>query len=231
MNKMIPVLLTAGLLSLGQAASALPQMDITAAKGTLTTRQKTPTAAAFLKARVRDQPSFDKLGIGNYYAEYRLNSQQQLQVWMYVESAPPLVDEVVVYIYPAKPADVSFQRAQKLLNIVYGESSTGNKVVADFTEAFNLPTMNQYKKPTAVYGPNRSLLPTSYDGGLYYLGKNFGYKVGYHKGGLEVGIYRKDYWQKFIMGVKALRFHDPLPPPKPGPTPLPPPKPLPTIVW
>lgn len=217
-------------LSANQAATALPQMDITAAKAAITSRQKTPLSNEFLRRRVRDQPSFDKLGIGNYYSEYRLDAGEKLQIWMYVESAPPMVDEVVVYIYPAKPADVSFARAQKLLNIVYGESTTGSKVVADFNQAYATPPDNKYKQPTQTY-QQQSLLPQGYDGGLYYLGKNFGYKVGYHLGGLQIDIHRRDVWEKFIMGVKDQRYPDPKPVPvyKPQPTPVP--IPHPTIIW
>ncbi|MEZ0372511.1 MAG: hypothetical protein ACAI44_25695 [Candidatus Sericytochromatia bacterium] len=230
MNKMIPVLLATGLLAAGQSALALPQMDITSAKATLTGRSNTATGVEFNRRRVRDQPSFDRLGIGNYYAEYKLDAGQKVGVWMYVESAPPIVDEVVTYIYPAKPKDLTFDRALKLLNIIYGESKTGARVVADFREAKGLVMLNQYKKPTLRYQQG-SLLPQGYDGALYYLGQNFGYKVSLHKGGLEVGIYRKDYWQKFIMEVKNLRYPDPKPLPPPGPTPTPEPTPRPHIVW
>lgn len=209
---------------------ALPQMDITQAKSTLTNRQNNPTGAKFNRLRVRDQPSFDKLGIGNYFAEYALNDKQKLQVWMYVESAPPLVDEVVVYIYPANPSDVSYARALKLLKVVYDDSRPGAKVVTDFQDAHNMAVKNQYNADTKHY-EDGSLLPRSYDGGLYYLGKNFGYKVHHHKGGLEVGIYRKDYWQKLIMDVKKRRFPDPKPTPKPVVKPVPKSTPNPTIVW
>lgn len=234
MNKsvkmMLPTLFILSALAATETASALPSMDITAAKGTLTSRQKTSTALNFLQRRVRDQPSFDKLGIGNYYAEYKLNSTQRLQVWMYVETVPPIVDRVVLYIYPAKPSDVDFNRALKLVSIVYAESTSGSKVVGDFADAKNLINPNKYKRPTSTY-QQRSLLPQAYDGALYYLGKAFGYKVLYHLGGLEVDILNRASMEKFVMGVKDLRYPDPTPTPTPGPMPTPVPTPTPTLVW
>lgn len=214
----------------GNSAMALPQMDITQAKGTLTGRANTATGVEFNRRRVRDQPSFDRLGIGNYMAEYKLDNSQKLMVWMYVESAPPLVDEVVVYIYPAKAADVTYERALKLLNIVYGESKSGNKVVADFRDAKSAIVLNQYKKPTLRY-QQASLLPQNYDGGLYYLGKTFGYKVYHHNNGLQIDIKRKDDVQSHVMQVKSRRYPDPKPTPPPGPKPTPTPTPRPKIVW
>ncbi len=225
--------LSAGLFLLGlmgQAATALPQMEITQAKSTLTSRQNTATGVEFNRRRVRDQPSFDRLGIGNYMAEYKLDNNQKLMVWMYVESTPPTVDEVVVYIYPAKPQDVTYDRALKLLNIVYGESRSGSKVVADFRDAKNTAVLNQYKKQTLRY-QQASLLPQNYDGGLYYLGKSFGYKVYHHNGGLQVDIRRKDALQKTVMEIKSLRYPDPKPPAPAGPKPTPMPTPRPKIVW
>lgn len=234
MNKsvkmMLPTLFILSALAATGAASALPSMDITSAKGTLTSRQKTPMALNFIQRRVRDQPSFDKIGIGNYYAEYKLNAVQKLQVWMYVETTPPMVDRVVLYIYPAKPSDLAYKRALDLINIVYGESTTGSKVVGDFRDAYTLDNKNKYKLSTQTF-QQRSLLPQAYDGALYYLGKSFGYKVLYHLNGVEVDILNRAPMEKFIMGVKDLRYPDPKPTPKPGPTPTPVPQPTPAIVW
>jgi len=234
MNKpvkmMLPTLLILSGLAAAQTASALPSMDITSAKATLTSRQNTALSKNFIMRRVRDQPSFDKLGIGNYYVEYKLNETQKLQVWMYVETAPPMVDRVVLYIYPAKPTDLAYKRALDLVNIVYGESTSGNKVVSDFREAYALDNKNKYKRSTQTY-QQRSLLPQAYDGALYYLGKAFGYKVVYHLNGIEVDIQNRAPMEKLVMGIKDLRYPDPKPTPTAGPAPTPMPKPTPTIRW
>lgn len=229
MHKLIPAFCAALMLAAAQTAFALPQMDITQAKATLTNRDTNPTGNEFKLRRITDRPSFDKLGIGNYFTEYRLDAGQRIQVWMYVESAPPIVDEVVVYIYPAQAKDLTFERALKLLNIVYADSRTGNKVVADF-KAARAPFKNQYNQTSLTYQQG-SLLPLSHDGSLYYMGKAFGYKVGLDKGGLQVDILRKDFLQKYILDIKKRRFPDPKPTPKPTPTPGPGPTPHPKIVW
>lgn len=220
-----------GLINQTPAANALPQMDITAAKATLTKRTATPIGTEFTLRRITDRPSFDKLGVGNYFTEYRLDAGQKVQVWMYVESAPPIVDEVVVYIYPAKASDLNFDRALKLLNIVYGTSASGSKVVQDFKEAKSGSEFkNQYGTKTLTYQQG-SLLPLSHNGALYYIGKSFGYKVSLHKGGFEVGIYRKDAIQKYVLDLKKRHFPDTPPAPKATPTPRPPATPRPKIVW
>ena len=211
-------------------AVALPKMDITSAKATLYKRQNTASGTEFNRRRVRDLPSFDKIGIGNYMAEYRLDRGQTLMVWMYVESAPPEVDEVVLHVQPANPADVTHKRALDLLRLVYGESRTGSQVVGDFERAKGNTVKNKYKLDTRKY-QEQSLLPKQYDGGLYYLGNNYGYTVKYNKGGLEVGIFRKEKLEALVMDVKNQKYPDPRPP---APTPKPPPPaptPRPQLSW
>lgn len=212
-------------------AGALPKMEINAAKGTLYNRQPTPKSREFNSRRVRDLPSFDRLGIGNYYAEYRLDGGKKLQVWMYVESAPPTVDEVVLFVSPATPKDLTPARALQLIQLVYGESRQGAQVVTDFQAAPATKLLNPYKLNARTF-EHQSLLPLSFDGSLYYLGNNFGYKVSYHKGGIEVGIHRKDLWQNMILDVKRRHnIPDNRPAPKPPPKPAPTPTPHPRISW
>jgi len=211
-------------------ALALPKMEINQAKGTLYKRQRTPTAVEFNSRRIRDLPSFDKLGTGNYFAEYRLDGGKKLMVWMYVESEPPLVDEVVLYIAPARTSDVTFERAMQLLELVYAESTAGSRVITDFQNAKKNTTQNKYKLQTQTY-EHDYLIPLSFDGSLYYLGSSYGYKVDYRKGGLQVVIHPKDYLEKLIMETKERRFPDPLPAPTPFPTPRPTPTPHPKISW
>lgn len=211
-------------------ATALPKMDITSAKGTLYKRQKTATGVEFNRRRVRDLPSFDKIGIGNYMAEYRLDKGQTLLVWMYVEKTPPEVDEVVLHIHPASPSDVSHKRALDLLRLVYGESLTGSRVIADFEKAKGNTVKNKYRLDTRKY-QEQSLLPKQYTGALYYLGSQYGYTVNYNKGGLEVGIFKKDALEALIMDVKDQKYPDPKPTPKPPPPPPPAPSPRPQLSW
>lgn len=225
-----PILLTAALLFLSAPAWALPGMDVTSAKNTLLNRKNTPVGNEFKTRRVTDLPTFDKLGVGNYHAQYRLDNGRKLMIWMYVQNAPPAVDEVVLYVTPAKPADASFARALKLVDLVYAESSAGSQIVKDFKEAKGKEHLNQYKKPMLTFDDG-SLIPRGYDGCLYYMGDLFGYKVGYNKGGMEITVYRKDVMKALVDDIKKRRYPDPLPP---GPTapPLPPlPTPHPPIVW
>lgn len=217
---------TAGMLP----ATALPKMDINSAKGTLYKRQKTATGVEFNRRRVRDLPSFDKIGIGNYMAEYRLDKGQTLLVWMYVEKTPPEVDEVVLHIHPASPGDVSHKRALDLLRLVYGESLSGSRVIADFEQAKGNTVKNKYRLDTRKY-QEQSLLPKQHTGALYYLGNQYGYTVNYNKGGLEVGIFRKDALEALIMDVKDQKYPDPKPTPKPPPPPPPAPSPRPQLSW
>lgn len=211
-------------------ATALPKMDITTAKGTLYKRQKTATGVEFNRRRVRDLPSFDKIGIGNYMAEYRLNKGQTLLIWMYVERTPPEVDEVVLHVQPASPSDVTHKRALDLLRLVYGESLTGARVIADFEQAKGNTVKNKYRLDTRKY-QEQSLLPKQYTGALYYLGSQYGYTVNYNKGGLEVGIFKKDALEALIMDVKDQKYPDPKPVPTQAPPPPPAPSPRPELSW
>lgn len=230
MKKSLSLGLAALFMTAALPAIALPKMDINQAKSTLFKRQRTATATEFNSRRIRDLPSFDRLGIGSYSAEYRLDGGKTLMVWMYVESEPPLVDEVVLYVSPAQTSDLSYDRAMKLLDLVYGESISGVRVLADFKEARKNTTKNQYNLLTQTYEQG-SLIPQSYDGSLYYLGNSFGYKVAYRKGGLQVTIRSKDYFEKLIMETKQRAFPDPRPTPTPAPTPRPTPTPHPNITW
>ena len=54
MNKIIFSVLAAGMMATGTAAVALPQMDYTQAKATLTGRQNTATGQEFIRRRVRE---------------------------------------------------------------------------------------------------------------------------------------------------------------------------------
>jgi hypothetical protein len=211
-------------------AMALPKMDITSAKGTLYKRQKTATGVEFNRRRVRDLPSFDKIGVGNYMAEYRLDKGQTLLVWMYVEKSPPEVDEVVLHVHPANPSDVTHKRALDLLRLVYGESLTGSRVINDFEMAKGNTVKNKYRLDTRKY-QEQSLLPKQYTGGLYYLGNQYGYTVNYNKGGLEVGIFKKEALQALIMDVKNQKYPDPKPAPTAPPPPPPAPSPRPQLSW
>ena len=231
MKKSFSLTLSALILAAALPALALPKMELVSAKKALFKRDKTPTAEEFNSRRISDLPNFDRLGVGNYRATYRLDNNQTLMVWHYVEKQPPTVDETVVYITPATPADVTHARALKLLRIVYGESTSGKKVVTDFEEAKSNEIKNKYKMNAQRF-EDGSLLPKSYDGALYYLGKQFGYKVRYNKNGLEVIIYRNDVWEKFIMDtIQHKKYPMPTPTPTPEPTPLPTPTPHPTITW
>lgn len=230
-SPVLKTFLTTALLALSMApALALPKMDIASAKATLYKRNNTPRAREFNNRRVKDLPAFDKLGIGNYYALYQLDQGKQLQIWMYVEASPPEVDEVLVRVSPASPADVTPARAAGLLNLVYADSSAGARVIEDFKMAQTRKIKNQYRLDTKTY-QHGSLLPTAYDGGLYYVGNSFGYKVAYHKGGFEITIQRKEYLENWVMATKRRKFPDPLPPAKPTPTPPPAPTPRPAIRW
>jgi len=224
------ILGTALLVISSSSALALPKMDIASAKATLYKRSSTPTAREFNNRRVKDLPAFDKLGIGNYYALYQLDQGKKLQIWMYVESAPPEVDEVLLRVSPASPADVTPARAAGLLNLVYGESLAGSRVIEDFKTAQTRKIKNQYRMDTKTY-QHGSLIPTSFDGGLYYVGNNYGYKVTYHKGGFEITVQRKEYLEKWVMDTKKRKYPDPLPPAKPTPTPPPAPTPRPAVRW
>lgn len=224
------ILLSAALLCLSAPAWALPGMEITSAKNTLLSRKNTPVGNEFKHRRLSDLPTFDKLGVGNYHAQYRLDNNQKLMIWMYVESAPPTVDEVVLYVTPATPKDATFARALKLVDIVYTESNSGSQVVKDFKAAKDKQHLNQYKKPMTTF-EEKSLIPKGYDGYAYYLGDLFGYKVGFHKGGMEVSIYRKDIFKALIDDIKRRRYPE-SPPDAAPPPPLPPlPTPHPPIVW
>ncbi len=230
-SPLLKMILSTALLALSVApALALPKMDIASAKATLYKRNSTPSAREFINRRIKDLPAFDKLGIGNYYALYQLDQGQKLQIWMYVEASPPEVDEVLLRVSPASPSDVTPARAQGLLNLVYGESLTGSRVIDDFKSALTHKIKNQYKEDTKTY-QHGSLLPSSYDGGLYYVGNSYGYKVVYHKGGFEISLQRKDYLEKWVMDTKKRKFPDPLPAAKPTPTPPPAPTPRPAIRW
>ncbi len=211
-------------------AEALPKMDIRSAKATLYKRQRTATGVEFNRRRTMDLPSFDKIGIGNYHAQYRLDRGQKLLVWMYVESAPPEVDEVVLHIHPAKPSDVTHSRAMDLLRLVYGESLAGASVLTDFENAKGNTVKNKYKLDTRTYA-EQSLLPKRHTGKLYYIGSKYGYTVGYNKGGMEVGIFRKERLTNLIMDVKDQKYPDPKPTPTPAPTPAPTPTPRPQLSW
>ena len=224
------ILGTALLVISSSSALALPKMDIASAKATLYKRSSTPTAREFNNRRVKDLPAFDKLGIGNYYALYQLDQGKKLQIWMYVESGPPEVDEVLLRVSPASPADVTPARAAGLLNLVYGESLAGSRVIEDFKTAQTRKIKNQYRMDTKTY-QHGSLIPTSFDGGLYYVGNNYGYKVTYHKGGFEITVQRKEYLEKWVMDTKKRKYPDPLPPAKPTPTPPPAPTPRPAVRW
>ncbi|MGE3727636.1 MAG: hypothetical protein AB7I41_18905 [Candidatus Sericytochromatia bacterium] len=224
------ILLSLALLCLSAPAWALPGMEITSAKNTLLSRKPTPVGNEFKHRRVSDLPSFDKLGVGNYHAQYRLDNGRKLMIWMYVESAPPIVDEVVLYVTPATPKDATFEKALKLVDIVYTESNSGSQVVKDFKEAKDKKHLNVHKNPMLTF-EDKSLIPKGYDGYAYYLGDLFGYKVGFHKGGMEVSIYRKDVFKALIDDIKKRRYPDP-PPDAPTPPPLPPlPTPHPPIAW
>ncbi|PIQ27018.1 hypothetical protein COW36_16090 [bacterium (Candidatus Blackallbacteria) CG17_big_fil_post_rev_8_21_14_2_50_48_46] len=223
------ILLSALLLSLSAPAWALPGMEITSAKNTLTSRKPTPTGQEFKHRRVSDLPTFDKLGVGNYFSQYRLDGQK-LMIWMYVESAPPAVDEVVLFVTPASAKDDSFARALKLVDLVYGESNSASQVVNDLKNAQSKEHKND-QKVTMLTFEEKSLLPKGYDGYRYYIGDLYGYKIGLHKGGFEVGIYRKDVLMAQIKDVKKRLYPDPLPP-GPTPPPLPPlPTPHPPLRW
>lgn len=231
MKRSFALSLSALLLAASLPALALPKMEITAAKKALYKRKNTPTAVEFNSRRVSDLPNFDRLGIGNYRATYKLDNEQTLMVWLYVEDQPPNVDEAVLYITPATPQDVRHERALKLLQIVYGESLSGSRVVQDFEKARDREVLNKYKLPAERF-IDGSLLPPDYDGGLYYLGDQYGYKVRYNKKGLEVSIHRDDAWEKFIMDtIQHKRYPMPTPTPTPFPTPTPGPTPNPTITW
>lgn len=230
MKKSLSFALTGLVLLSALPALALPKMEYVAARSTLFRRKPTPTGVEFNSRRTRDFPSFDKLGIGNYQAEYRLDGGKKLMIWMYVESAPPLVDEVVLHVSPARPQDVTHQRALQLLELVYGESLSGFGVVRDFQDAKTAEIQNAYKLPTRKY-EHHSLLPKAYDGGLYYLGARFGYKVAYNRGGLEVHLHSREYLQPFVMNAKARAHPDPTPTPTPMPTPRPTPTPRPRLTW
>jgi hypothetical protein len=227
-----PLLLSAALLCLSAPAWALPGMEITSAKNTLLSRKPTPVGNEFKHRRVSDLPSFDKLGVGNYHAQYRLDNGRKLMIWMYVESAPPIVDEVVLYVTPATPKDATFARALKLVELVYAESNSGSQIVKDFKDAKDKKHLNKYKMEMATYdGSEKSLIPKGYDGYAYYLGDLYGYKVGFHKGGMEVSVYKKDVFKALIDDIKRRRYPEPLPP-GPTPPPLPPlPTPNPPIAW
>lgn len=230
-TSVLKTLLTTTLLVLSVApALALPKMDIVSAKASLYKRKNTPAGAEFNNRRIKDLPAFDKLGIGNYYALYQLDQGKKLQIWMYVESAPPEVDEVLLRVSPASPADVTPARAAGLLQVVYGDSLSGSRVIDDFKAAQTRKIKNQYKLDTKTY-QHGSLLPTAYDGGLYYVGNSYGYKVVYHKGGFEIKILRKDYMEKWVMETKRRKYPDPLPPAKPTPKPPPAATPRPAIRW
>jgi hypothetical protein len=202
------------LLTLAPApAFALPKMEVSAAKAALYSRQPTPTAREFNQRRIVDLPSFDKIGIGNYHAEYRLDNGKKLMVWMYVESEPPLVDEVVLYVTPANTKDTTHARAIQLVDLVYRESNAGSYVIDDFKKA------------------KKSPIPMSYDGGMYFLGDIFGYKVSYNRGGLEVGIYRLDHFKLLVKDIENRVVPKPAPTPKPTPKPTPVPTPIPKVKW
>lgn len=231
MKKTLSLTLTALVMAAALPALALPKMDITQAKSALFKRQDTPTAAEFNSRRVRDLPSFDKLGIGNYYAEYRLDGGKTLMVWMYVASEPPLVDEVELYVAPAKTSEFTYQRALDLVKLVYAESKTGARVVTDFEGAPDHKSKNRFGLDHQTF-EQKSLIPQSYDGALYYLGDSYGYKVEYRKGGLQVTIHRKDYLEKHIDEILKLKsYPEPKPTPTPAPTPTPGPTPHPKITW
>jgi hypothetical protein len=224
------ILLTAALLTLAAPVWALPGMEITAAKNTLLSRKPTPEGNEFKQRRVSDLPSFDKLGVGNYFAQYRLDQGHKLMIWMYVESQPPAVDEVVLFVTPATAKDANFARALKLIELIYADSNSGSQVVTDFKMAKDKKHMNKFNLATQTF-EERSLLPKSFDNSLYYLGDLYGYKVGLHRGGLEITISRKDALKAFVDEVKMRRYPDPLPAPTPPP-PLPPlPTPHPPISW
>lgn len=225
--------LTTGLILLNSGqALALPGMDITTAKSTLYNRENTLRSKAFKAKRVLDLPAFDKLGVGSYHAKYKLNSTQQLMVWMYVENAPPTVDEVTVFITPASDKDLTPSRALKLLNIVYGESLMGKQVVQDFNRAYGSRPLTPNKKSQLFrFFDYRSLLPKSYDGGLYYLGDKYGFRLSIHKGGFQVGIRPQSEMKKFLEETLKRSFPPaPEPTPVPTPEPTPPPQP-PNLIW
>lgn len=230
MKKSLSFALTGLVLVSTLPALALPKMEYVSARSALYRRKPTPTGVEFNSRRVRDFPSFDKLGIGNYQAEYRLDDGKKLLIWMYVESAPPQVDEVVLHVSPARREDVTHERALQLIDLVYGESNSGFGVVRDFQEAKSAEIQNAYKLPTRKY-EHQSLLPKAYDGGLYYLGTRFGYKVAYNRGGLEVNIYSREYLQTLVMDIKKRAHPDPTPTPTPMPTPKPTPTPRPRLTW
>lgn len=128
---LIPLLI----ISLVLPSSALPDMNIADAKGTLILRKKGALGEKFKRQRKMDIPSFNTFGIGNYHARYELDSGNWLMIWMYVEANPPTVDEVVLFVNKATPEDVTHERTLQLLTLVYGTSSTGSSVIKDFEKA------------------------------------------------------------------------------------------------
>jgi hypothetical protein len=223
----LPVCLLAGLAA---PALALPGMDITTAKSTLTTRQNTPLSNEFKQRRKTDLASFDKIGIGNYFAQYYLDGGHQLMIWMYATLEPQLVDEVVLFVTPATAKDLSFARGLKLVELIYAESSKASQIVPDLKAARDQEYKNQYNQKSLTY-EDKSLLPRAYDGYLYYLGTLFGYRIGLQKGGLQVCIYHRSALKSQIDDIKRRLYPDP-PPPPPPPPPLPPlPTPRPKLVW
>ena len=218
------------LAGLSAPALALPGMDITAAKSALITRQNTPLSNEFKQRRETDLPSFDKIGIGNYFAQYRLDGGHRLMIWMYATLEPLMVDEVLLFVTPATARDANFARGLKLVELVYAESSTASLVVADLKAARDQEYKNQYNQKSLTY-EEKSLLPRKYDGYLYYLGAQYGYRIGLQKGGLQVCIYHRAALKSQIDDIKRRLYPDPAPPPPPPP-PLPPlPTPRPKLVW
>lgn len=192
-------------------AQALPKMPIVDAKETLLFYNDTPVAKEFKKRRLLELPTFDKIGIGNYHVQYRLDQGKKLLIWMYVEYEPPLVDEVVLFVTPAAPADLSYDKALKLLALVYKDSNTGVAAYDDFK---------------AIKPVNR----LKYDGELYLLGDSYGYKASVHRGGFELSILRMDRFKPVFNMVKSRLPKPPVKPiPMPTIAPTPKPTPLPRI--